>query len=649
MGTIRIKQEPVDSGEYGINPVPPIDRTEISVRIKTEPGIDVAIKQEKDVDFSGNDLLGAVKTEPSELVNPSVIYDCAWCPVHAGKCVEHQHLIKHSELDPAEHNQHTSNAERETNRDSQETATDPSNILEATGEDVNTGTPKVTTASDVNIDETVTNSGEGRPNITANNTTSQTDSILATTVDEENFNETGSVLAQTHDLMDDRVVLDTALHNGANRDKFQNTVANAGQDNGMVTSAGETSEIQVTVTISNSDTPMPSVEPDGVEVKQDEGKDSLKVQSGSLAEDESGSKGMQLDDILSEAVNQIYSEINEQKDAEKDKETFDLDAKEEDRQEEGTETLLRHSVEDRRQETIEFLKELNRLQTGDEQQHDKSSEFMSDTFAMKSSRKSTEIQRQLSRKSVDLDRILTETVDRIYSEVQSETGSTTGSVSNDQVECVGGETENLKSAGEPTKGEIEKIESNSEEAVIQKPEINSNELKETEESLGTCEIRPIVIEPGDYSDENEEGGTVKSGAVSEEMIKTEPVGGVRESLDATPNVNDVLSTDLETAAIKIEPMDCETLQETENSSYQNGADATVIKTETESSPTLNGRPSKSDKENVNDENAAPCLTETTNTVDALPKYIGSCTIEGNVGSNALKTLVRTFRTCFRQN
>ena len=80
---MRIKQEPEDSEPYGNSLDFTTDFSNVSRRIKVEPGLEKNIKQEKEPDWSYSGLVGKIKTELIDPDQPPSTDCCLRCPYHS--------------------------------------------------------------------------------------------------------------------------------------------------------------------------------------------------------------------------------------------------------------------------------------------------------------------------------------------------------------------------------------------------------------------------------------------------------------------------------------------------------------------------------------------------------------------------------------
>ena len=567
-GVVRIKQEPADSGVYGISSVLPTGLEEINRQIKVEPGLEKTIKKEKDSDWSNSDLVTNIKTEPVDPDQPSAEH-CQQCTVYS----------------------------RSTDNEAHEPSSEVVRSSEAATALVN---PEMQPGT----------SGD-----TCNEENQPCQSELRSEQSECSLN-----------MLNEQV-----------------------SNKSMV----ETDGI-----------------PEGAESQTSEevlDAEPLKTPNGNL------------DDILSKTVDQIFATIhgegsrNESSSTshnDGDRRKADPSREEEHEVDTADTTPLRHSVEYSRQEALQFLKELNTLQ---DVEHAMSSENKIDECnsgecgnTEETAKKKTSVVSSVKvRKSVELDKILSETVNRIYSEIQSDTSSVTGtmkvgSLDMKETEKVTGEAMQLDSGNnavdrdsseDPSADGISTLDEHAlnHKAAADKetdnsdvqPTLSSTEPPISDECMNTnSDVLPIIIEPeGECEDMERENMSPAHDTVEANAIKTEDVES--DDRDKVDTACEFLSNNQQqVTTINIEPIDCETYQEpetTEPAENPTSENLEIKKEPVDQNPmtVMDSKSETNDNENadldIGRKEPTPILGEVS---------IGSCTVEEGDENRILSSLVR---------
>ena len=696
VGLVRIKQEPEDSGLYGINPVPSLNTSEISQQIKIEPGTETTIKQEKDQEWSNIGGGSAIKTEPVDHESEH----CHQCPVHSTASENESGTMTDG---PVLQDTETSQSGKEIRKN----LTDETFVSSAQSGTSVQGVSELDSAllpdnrsqadsTPASKDTTVTTTGlatEGSSNIGERNQAVST-VVCETTQDVTSQNTSGvyqvtiEPLISVGDVSGNTARTDRSIvyqePSGLMLGKRENICSANGQESGNLQllsnmdgknelsepSTYAASPVAITNVIDIASyskaadhTPTPTTcEPGNSEpsttgeinsVRTEESlndvvqcKEIVTAQELVNPEYFTGveetkkadvSEMENLDDILSKTVDRIYSEIQGKEGSGLGETvcTVDEPVTGQDQEKAANATPLRHSVEGRHQEALEFLKELNSLQadntveksvdceTAETNQigdNDEESGIKMDTLTVRS---------QKVRVSVELDKILSETVDRVYSEIQSETSSMTGSIT-DQVDDVPRRENDSENSGTVT--QIQDLMDKLTELSETKPKANANKPHAEMES-GTCEVLPIVIEPeNDAKEELEKEikGSDELGTINTDQEEE------HEDLNETQDVTEfITSGQIDTMAINIEPVNCETHQEPERTlpteKHVKEADE---KSEFNVCPNHNEdaeTPLNNEKENLNNSTSVEAQRNV--------EHIGTLTIEANNEQAALRDLV----------
>ena len=695
VGLVRIKQEPEDSGLYGINPVPSLNTSEMSQQIKIEPGTERTIKQEKDKEWSNTGAGSAIKTEPVDHESEH----CHQCPVHSTASENESGTMTDGpvlqDTDSQSGKEMRKNITDQTFVSSARSGTgiqgvselDSAILPDNSSQTDSTPASKDTTVISVELAAgDSSNIGEGNQAVstvvceaTQDVTSQNTSGAHQVTI--EPLNSEGDVSAST--AQTDRSIV-YQEPSGVMLDKHENICFASGQESGDVQlfsnmhgknelsepstyAASPVANTDVIDIASCSKAPDHTLVPTTCEPGNSEPSTTGEINSVRTEESQNDvvqckemvtaqemvnpeyftgveetkktdvSKMENLDDILSETVDRIYSEIQGKEGCKSGEtvRTVDEPDKRED-QGEATNTIpLRHSVEGRAQEALEFLKELNSLQadntveksvdcetteTNQIQDNNEGSGIKMDTLTVRS---------QKVRMSVELDKILSETVDRVYSEIQSKTSSMTGSMITDQADVTKRETDSDNSG---TVTQIQDLMDKLTELSETKPKANANEPHAEMES-GTCEVLPIVIEPENGAKEELEKESKGSDDLS--TVNTEQ-NEEHEDLKETQDVTEfITSGQIDTVAINIEPVDCETHQEPERTlSTVKHVNEVDDKSELNVCPNLNeGGETALNKETENLNNCTSVEAQMN------VEQIGTLTIEADNEQAALRYLV----------
>ena len=710
VGSVRIKQEPEDSGLYGINPVPSVNVNEIHPQIKIEPGTEKTIKQEKDTEWINTGVVRVIKTEP---VDPEIsahppMEHCHQCPVHAATS-DNKETETVAEIDALAsqtpgmfsagseiNQQYVSQIVGQPGTDSQhasELGSEQSKILpdNISQKDSTANDKRRAVTSKENLPE---NTGERNQNVTsviAGIKTAQNaiiplqhtseipqqltiEPLARIESDAENGNGSQNELVKcqlTH-IMDVQTEFSDpyATSNPGEQDTPVNNSSTVLVTNiiGEVPTTGEPPVTSESIVVGEIISARSEELHDNTTVCKDIGNQKHRTgvpetqkTDGSTIENEKGAKHINLDDILSETVDRIYSDIREKERSdskvtcENIVTTVDESDNCENLEESSEASPLRHSVEDRRQEALEFLKELNSLQAGKSTEKSVKSGIHQIDLSKKES--GTEystlpVRTQKVRPSFELDKILSDTVDRIYSEIHSETSSMTGSLNTNQIDD---ENQGRNARENDVENQIGKQEclDKVDGSIETKSQSDTNEPNVESES-GTCEIRPIVIEPendtqgepekgNDKSEDERESDTIKS-AQDEESKDHNKTQDITEFLN---------SAQLETVTINIEPGNYEinekpesiiTSKELEPEKAQD-PEGTKQEVEEKSENVVNAGICRNEDNdnplgNEQDENLSNSTFLGSHINDG---YIGSLTIEADNEEAALRSLVRDFQ------
>ena len=193
---------------------------------------------------------------------------------------------------------------------------------------------------------------------------------------------------------------------------------------------------------------------------------------------------------------------------------------------------LRHSVEDRRQEALEFLKELNALQSESRRKSGANEAVEKENSSSQGNSLAVSIEKV--RKSFELDKALSEMVDRVYSEIHNE-----------------GPTGTAEVARTP----LNEMTLNDQEGSSKVTEAHGTG------DINTADVFPIIIQPEHECED--ESIAMPSGVNNEENITKTKNEDCRKSADEE-NVGELRNGDSqEVITINIEPIDCETFEEQE--------------------------------------------------------------------------------------
>ena len=581
---VRIKEEPKDSGVYGISSVLPTDIEEIRRQIKVEPGLEKTIKQEKDSNWVNSDLVTNIKTEPAD-PDLSSVEHCQRCPVFSRP------------------------VDNEVYEPSSEIALVNSEIPPRTTED---------TCSKQAVSETTCEKQPREPELRS--------------AQPEGSSER---LDHSVDVRDG----EGNLHLQSSQISKKSEVENDGVSRVTKSQAGEG-------------------EPDAEPLE---------------------TPNKYLEDILSKTVDQIFATIRCEENRKESGYTSDNEAdrrkaepcREEEHEADTADTTpLRHSVEYRRQEALQFLKELSNLQnvelevSSENNKVDEHKRRECNNTEVAGKKNTSVVSAVKVRKSVELDKILSETVNQIYSEIHGGTSSVTKTMNAGsldvketervtdeamQLDCGDNADERANDSSTSDKHALNHKATADQETAVDsmmtsntdvQPTSSNTELPISDECINTnSDVVPIIIEPdGECEDMERENMQPDHDTVEENAIKTEDVefdGHVK----ADTTCEFLVNNRQEVTTINIEPIDCEAYQQPEVSESVKISEHLEIKEEPVDKNPMTVLDSKSGANDNEDSGLDDARKEPTQIIGQIS--IGSCTAEGGDENRILSSLVRS--------